>query len=481
MKITLMHPAIGEFSFPLEKSSKAYIGRRGADLDVELTWDPRISRRHAAVWVENGDVWFEDVGSRNGSWQGNTRLSTKLRLEAGDSVLIGETALIVPNEATEHLREVETTHEAFEPDVMKEITDVLELANAASQPRPDSTDTHRRIDAAAQVRTDDLRIGVAPAEDPAKNRRARRVFEDRRVEVQLNDREALRELWLRDISKGGLFVEMKEAPPPGTSLVVHLSTPGGRLQLNATVVHVVPAERAATYGIAPGAGLAFTDLNENKKAAIRDYVDGIANALDADLDKGVPAASADELENVFEEVKRVLRHAEHDALYAALDLYPTAPSDQIAERITQLFERFERGATSLPPPQSARVRAATTALSRIRRVLGSDLSRLEYDFRCGHVRALERITRAKDGSGATLSTLRRAWNRVCPDRVDQAALLTRQAFAARQVQDVVAAIEHGRRALELNPFFEELRKTVETWEQFLRDERADGDLLRRTA
>lgn len=457
-----MHPAIGEFSFPLEKSSKAFIGRRGADLDVELTWDPRISRRHAAVWVEDGAVWFEDAGSRNGSWQGNIRLSGRHRLSPGDSVLIGETALIVPTEETAHLREVETTHEVFEPALQKEITDVLELTTG-------------------QVRTDDLRIGVPAAKDPSKNRRSRRVFDERKVDVQLSGRDELRELWLRDISKGGLFVEMEEAPPPGTSLVVHLSTPGGRLHLNATVVHVVPADRAATYGIAPGAGLAFTDLNENKKAAIRDYVDGIANALDVDLGKGVKAEDSDDLENVFDEVKRVLRHAEHDALYAALDLYPTATAEQITKRISNLFDRFERATRSLPPPQSARVRAATTVLSRIRRVLGSDLSRLEYDFRCGHVRALERITRARDGSGATLSTLRRAWNRVCPDRVDQAALLTRQAFAARQVQDVIAAIEHGRRALELNPFFDELRKTVETWEQFLRDERADGDLLRRTA
>ncbi|MEQ8278465.1 MAG: PilZ domain-containing protein [Deltaproteobacteria bacterium] len=460
MKITLMHPAIGEFSFPLEKSSKAFIGRRGPDLDVELTWDPRISRRHGAVWVEDGAVWYEDAGSRNGSWQGNARLSGKKRLERGESILIGETALIVPAEDGPDLREVEATHEAFDNDIVKEITAVLDLT--------------------AQVRTDDLRIGAPTPKQPEASRRARRILDNRRVELQLSGRDELRELWQRDISKGGLFVEMDEAPPPGTSLVVHLKTPGGKLDFNATVVHVVPPDRAKTYGIAPGAGLAFTDLNEQKKAAIRDYVDGIANALDGDLEKAAQVDDDDDLENVFEEVKRVLRHAEHDALYAALDLYPTATTDQISERISILFDRFERAAHTLPPPQSARVRAATTVLSRIRRVLGSDLSRLEYDFRSGHVRALERIARAKDESGVSLSTLRRAWNRVCPDRVDQAALLTRQAFAARQVQDVIAAIEHGRRALELNPFFEELRKTVETWEQFLRDERADGDLLRRT-
>lgn len=462
MKITLMHPAIGEFSFPLEKSSKAIIGRKGPDLDLELTWDARISRRHAAVWVDDGAVWVEDLGSRNGSWQAAAKLEGPQRLGPGESIVIGETALIVPTE-DERLHEVEITHEVFEPEVIEQISQIT-----------------GSLDVSTCVRTDDLRVEPSGPIAPPKTERERRIFDSKRVELRLADKAALRDLWLRDISKGGLFVEMVDAPPPGTQLGVHLDTPGGKLALNATVVHVVPQDRAAVYGIAPGAGLAFTDLNEDKKKAIRDYVDGVSSALDATMAEPV-VTETPEVEKTFEAVKRVLRHAEHDALYTALDLYPTATRDQISARVTELFAAFADGEKYLPPPQAARVRAATTVLSRIRRVLGSELSRLEYDFRCGHVRAIERIACAKDQSGPSLSTLRRAWNRVCPDRVDQAALLTRQAFAARQGQDVIGAIEHGRRALELNPFFEELRKTVETWEQALRDERADGNLMRRTA
>ena len=36
---------------------------------------------------------------------------------------------------------------------------------------------------------------------------------------------------------------------------------------------------------------------------------------------------------------------------------------------------------------------------------------------------------------------------------------------ARQRQDLAGAIDAGRNALELNPFFEELRQTVDVWEK----------------
>ena len=60
--------------------------------------------------------------------------------------------------------------------------------------------------------------------------------------------------------------------------------------------------------------------------------------------------------------------------------------------------------------------------------------------------------------------LRRTWNKVSHERVDQAALLTRRAFAARQAKRWEDAIQFAKQALTLNPFFEELEKTLEAWE-----------------
>ena len=71
---------------------------------------------------------------------------------------------------------------------------------------------------------------------------------------------------------------------------------------------------------------------------------------------------------------------------------------------------------------------------------------------------------AHAGTGPSLEILRRTWNRVSHERVDQAALLTRRAFAARQAKRWDDAIQYAKQALTLNPFFEELEKTLEAWD-----------------
>lgn len=463
-----MHAAIGEFSFPLEKSSRTILGRKGADLDLELAWDKRISRRHGAVWVEAGAVWYEDLGSRNGSWSGRDRLSGPQRIGPGESIVIGETALIVPTleEMDGMLNPVEVTHD--QDDIFQEATTALyRLSEADQQALPEPEEVVTTLPHRAQ--TDDLRAERAPPS--ASDRRARRILEERRVDLAFANRAELREVWLRDISKGGLYVEMNEAPPPGTRLIVHIDTPAGPLQLNAAVVHVVDASRAARFGMAPGAGLAFTDLDQETKDAIRDYVDGAADALEVPV-RTIGDGPKD-LEEVVEQVKRLLQHVENNAFYAALELVATASTEAIAERVTELTQRFDEAANALPPPQAARIRAAQNALLRLSRVLGFEQSRLEYDFMFGHVRAYERLSRAQDGSGPSLQVLRRTWRRIWPDRVDQAALYTRQAFSARQSGSLETAIKHGKHALELNPFFDEFRKTVECWEQTLRKQKAE--------
>ncbi|MEM7676245.1 MAG: tetratricopeptide repeat protein, partial [Myxococcota bacterium] len=117
-----------------------------------------------------------------------------------------------------------------------------------------------------------------------------------------------------------------------------------------------------------------------------------------------------------------------------------------------------------PPPQQARLQAARGVLKRVGRLMTNEQSRLEYDFRHGHIRAKERLAAAHAGKGPSLEVLRRTWNRVSHERVDQAALLTRRAFAARQAKRWDEAIRFAKKALTLNPFFEELEKTLEAWE-----------------
>ncbi len=65
-----------------------YLGRAPTnDLVLE---QPSISGRHLAVWVAQGQIWVEDLGSRNGSFRANgQRIRTQTRMKDGDELRLG--------------------------------------------------------------------------------------------------------------------------------------------------------------------------------------------------------------------------------------------------------------------------------------------------------------------------------------------------------------------------------------------------------
>lgn len=52
-----------------------------------------MSRRHGRVWLEDETVWYEDLGSSNGSWHNQSRLFGKVKLTPRSVVVLGDTAL----------------------------------------------------------------------------------------------------------------------------------------------------------------------------------------------------------------------------------------------------------------------------------------------------------------------------------------------------------------------------------------------------
>jgi len=68
------------------------LGRPGGGADLVVA-DPGLSRRHARLWPEGDAVWFEDLGSVNGSWVAGVRLEEPRRLLPGLEVRLGHTTL----------------------------------------------------------------------------------------------------------------------------------------------------------------------------------------------------------------------------------------------------------------------------------------------------------------------------------------------------------------------------------------------------
>ncbi|MCB9679688.1 MAG: FHA domain-containing protein [Alphaproteobacteria bacterium] len=65
-----------------------YLGR-APNNDVVLE-RPSISGRHLAVWVAQGQIWVEDLGSRNGTFRANgQRIRTPVRVRDGEEIRIG--------------------------------------------------------------------------------------------------------------------------------------------------------------------------------------------------------------------------------------------------------------------------------------------------------------------------------------------------------------------------------------------------------
>lgn len=56
--------------------------------------DPRVSRRHARLWFEDGRYWVEDLASRNGTLLNGGAIA-RCPLEPGDTLRLGDTELVL--------------------------------------------------------------------------------------------------------------------------------------------------------------------------------------------------------------------------------------------------------------------------------------------------------------------------------------------------------------------------------------------------
>ncbi len=65
---------------------------RSADCDVRLP-SPEVSRRHAMILWHEKEVWLVDTGSSGGTWLNDEKISKAAKLESGDLIGVGITAL----------------------------------------------------------------------------------------------------------------------------------------------------------------------------------------------------------------------------------------------------------------------------------------------------------------------------------------------------------------------------------------------------
>jgi pSer/pThr/pTyr-binding forkhead associated (FHA) protein len=65
---------------------------RAAGCQVALE-DNYVSQLHARVFTRDGTVWVEDLGSTNGTYVNDRRVSSPLAVRRGDQLKVGSTVL----------------------------------------------------------------------------------------------------------------------------------------------------------------------------------------------------------------------------------------------------------------------------------------------------------------------------------------------------------------------------------------------------
>lgn len=92
------------FSFD---GDEVVIGRTGAlpDAQLRLDKDLHISRRHARLYFESGNIFVEDLGSRAGVYVNHARIEAPWEVQSGDMIRVGDTIICLEDPSASVLRD----------------------------------------------------------------------------------------------------------------------------------------------------------------------------------------------------------------------------------------------------------------------------------------------------------------------------------------------------------------------------------------
>jgi len=91
-QITMRSGPVPGKTFFLEEEETT-LGRDLAN-DIPIS-DPEVSRRHARFFMQNDNIFVEDLGSTNGTFLNGERISSPQQLRKGDVITFGESVVMV--------------------------------------------------------------------------------------------------------------------------------------------------------------------------------------------------------------------------------------------------------------------------------------------------------------------------------------------------------------------------------------------------
>ena len=437
MKLQVTHPSIGTFAFQLPVGAPVVLGRDTRHADLELPWDPRVSRTHARIWFEEGRCYYEDLGSRNGSYRDGTRLGEPVCLEPGVPIMLGDTSLELAAEYESPWAEVTESgapslnHPALDPD--RSVPDVMDAVLA---PGP-----------------------LDPPEPTVGPRPTIRFTGPARIRIE---GPGLQNLWREELSRGRLFAAGHVPVPRGSRVWIDVNLEDGFHEISAEVVHVGPGPRGehgaglAIASIPPGLRGAFEGGADQTSMTTMELEPPVELIEAAEGSPPIPSGPPSTSEWVPPEVsaQRFVSCVAADDLYAALDVSPDSSDDVVREAL----ERWNRFLSQLaaedeiPAAIEELIDPLARALALTEAQGGNPMPRLRYDFARGLVFPERRRQLAECGEGPSLALLATAWRRAFPARSERA----RRLWTAAERAALAGQSDEGQRlkaqAISLAPF-----------------------------
>ncbi|MBN2361862.1 MAG: PilZ domain-containing protein [Deltaproteobacteria bacterium] len=281
---------------------------------------------------------------------------------------------------------------------------------------------------------------------------------NQRARVQLADRQALFDLYLKDISRGGLFVETDQPFALRSRIEITLEVEkGGALQIEGEVVHIVTREQAAAWGCAAGVGVQFSDLDLEKRDRLESYLDGVRARLDQEL------GDAPFDTHIVDQVERGNRRGD---LYAVLgiDLQADEVEIEVAVEMRTRALAALLARTDVTPQLRQRIAGAKNAAERAAAVLRDPTRRGSYLFRSSNLPPEQLADLVARWPGVR-AEVQRQWEQAFPANAEESQRLARVAQQAFEKKDGAGARQTAALALKKNPFLFELRDALRTWKE----------------
>ena len=128
------------------ESDSVVLGRRpkpGQQIDLDLSPDSYVSKRHAQITFENGEYRIEDLGSGNGTWVDGQKITRKTLLTPESKVRVGWTNIEIEMEITITVPEPDKEQEpegviSTEPEQAPETEGII-VTEPEQEPEPEGS------------------------------------------------------------------------------------------------------------------------------------------------------------------------------------------------------------------------------------------------------------------------------------------------------------------------------------------------------